>query len=446
MHCLQLVAAGAIAAMAFIPAMATKATATELRLGAELGQEAIAPRKSRTIYLRVGLEGLKPEGEGRRSPVNVAIVVDRSGSMQSEGKMARAREAAAMALGRLGPDDYASLVAYNHEVDVLMPSAHVTSQATVRRLIDELTASGNTALYAGTEEGIRQVRKFLARDRVNRVILVSDGLANVGPSSPSELAALGREAAGHGIAVTTIGLGDGYNEDLMQKLAYNSDGNHAFVASADDLVKVFNQEFGDVLSVVAQEIIIEIHCQGGFKPIRLLGREAEIDGSRVKVHLNQIYGAQEKYLVLEVEVPEGLPVGDADVAEVEVRYEGLVSRTEGRLSARVKARITDKAEEAEATLNKPVMADVAVQIATERNEEAVSLRDKGDIAGAKKVLEENAAYLKDAAGAFASPALGSLSSENERQAAEIDGDDDTWNVTRKAMRAGQHNAKVQQSY
>lgn len=112
--------------------------------------------------------------------------------MESEGKIEKAREAAAMALGRLGIDDIASVVAYNHEVDVLLPATKLTRQGDIQRAIDNLYASGNTALYAGTEQGLREVLKFRDRERVNRVILISDGLANVGPSDPDEVAVLGR--------------------------------------------------------------------------------------------------------------------------------------------------------------------------------------------------------------------------------------------------------------
>lgn len=116
-------------------------------------------------------------------------------------------------------------------------------------------------------------KKFLDRNKVNRVILLSDGMANIGPSKPHELAELGRALIKQGIGVSTIGLGLGYNEDLMTQLAGHSDGNHYFVEDADKLSKVFDSELGDIFSVVAQDIDINIICKDGVKPLRILGRD-----------------------------------------------------------------------------------------------------------------------------------------------------------------------------
>ena len=408
------------------------------------GQSAIVGKKTRTIYLRIGLEGVALDEGVRRTPVNVAVVIDKSGSMQADGKMEKAREGAAMALGRLSAEDIASVVAYNHEVDVLLPATKLTHQGEIQRAIDNLYAGGNTALYAGTEQGLREVLKFADRDHVNRVILISDGLANVGPSEPDDVAVLGRKAAERGISITTIGLGLGYNEDLMSKLAFSSDGNHAFVANAGDLVDIFNKEFGDVLSVVAQELIIEIECRQGFKPIRVLGREAEISNGRITARLNQLYGRQQKYMVVELEVPEDVAAGDLDVADVKVRYSSAVGAKEEEVSSRVAVKVTDRDDEAEASLNKKVMTDVTTQIATEKNEEAVKLRDAGDADGAVEILKKNSEYLRAQARKLESKELDSLGAENDAQAAGVASGE--WNATRKAMKAKQHKDKVQQSY
>lgn len=422
---------------------ANQATSAEVKLDAELGQSVIAAGKPGRIYLRINLVGIAVEAGERRTPVNVALVIDRSGSMQDEDKIGRARDAAAMAIGRLGADDIASVVAYNHEVDVLLPATKVTGHAEIIRAINKLEADGKTALYAGTEQGLREVEKFLRKDRVNRVILISDGLANVGPETPEELGALGRKAAGLGVSVTTIGLGLGYNEDLMAKLAYASDGNHAFVERGEQLVDIFNKEFGDVLSVVAQEIIIKIDCREGFKPIRALGRDAEISGQSVTARLNQLYGKQQKYLVVELEAPKGFEAGEVAVAGVEVQYTGITSETQKSVRADVGVRVSKTFEEAESSINKKVMTDVTTQLATETNERAVDLRDKGDLAGAKKLLQGNASFLRDAAKSLAAPALEGMASAAESDAGSLEGD---WGKTRKAMRANAHKSKVQQSY
>lgn len=440
MSSLSLFGIAALAAASILP---MTAQASQVKVDAELGQEAIVRGKGK-IYLRINLAGLPAPSEKQRTPVNVAVVIDRSGSMADEDKIGKAREAAIMALGRLGANDIASVVAYNHEVDVLFPATRITDHGRVTKAIEALQADGNTALYAGTEQGIREVSKFLGRERVNRVILISDGLANVGPSTPEELADLGRKAGGKGITVSTIGLGLGYNEDLMTKLAYASDGNHAFVESSDQLVDIFNKEFGDALNIVAQDIIINIQLKLGFKPIRALSREAEIDGNVVKLKLNQIAGNQNKYVVLEIEAPDNAPLGEVDIADVTVSYQDLNGQDRVEMKSNVRGRLTDKVEEAEATINKPVMTDVTTQLATEANEEAVKLRDEGRMDDARKKLEQNATILRDAAKTLSAPALGTMAEQSLKDADEMQSGD--WNRTRKSMKANQYKSKAQQAY
>ncbi len=228
------------------------------------------------------------------------------------------------------------------------------------------------------------MKQFRSDTKVNRVILLSDGLANVGPSSPREVAELGRELASKGISVTTIGLGLEYNEDLMQRLAAASDGNHVFVERPSDLAEIFDREFEDALSIAAQDLTITIECRAGFKPTRVLGREAEISGQRITLKLNQLQADNERYVVVELEAPKGEAVGDRDVAEVGVEYLDLDGNQRRKADANVRVQLKDDAKAAEASINKQVMSQVTEQVATENSEKAVELRDKGDVAGAKK--------------------------------------------------------------
>jgi len=419
------------------------ANANQVKLEAELGQSVLQLGKNGRIYLRINLEGIAiPTGE-ERTPVNVALVLDRSGSMRG-AKLAQAKEAAIMALNRLGRSDYISVVAYDHNVTIPVPATRVTDHKSIEARIASLRAQGRTALYAGTKQGIREVRKFISDNRVNRVILLSDGLANVGPSTPAELGKLGRLAADDGVSVTTIGLGLGYNEDLMSRLAYNSDGNHAFVEKPGDLVKVFNDEFGDVLSVVAQDVIIEIKCRKGFKPVRVLGRKAEVNGDRIKLRLNQLYGSQKKYIVVELDAEAISAGGMSPLADVDVSYRSMKSQTRERVSAKPAVTYSASLEDVRGSVNKKVMADVTTQVANEVNEKAVSLRDAGKVDAARGMLEKNAVYLKQKANEYGASALFDLEKKNRDDAKSLTGAE--WRKSRKAMRARQHKLKSQQAY
>ena len=259
-----------------------------------------------TTFLKVGLHGCELPDADQRPPVNVALVIDKSGSMQGD-KLSKAKEAAISALQRLRASDIVSVIVYHDGVQVILPATKLTNRETAVAAIQSIQAGGSTALFAGVSKGAAEVRKFLAANRVNRVILLSDGRANVGPNSPSELGELGLSLLREGISVTTLGLGLNYNEDLMTKLAVRSNGNHLFIERAEDLVATFHHEFNDVLSVVAQELSIAIRVAEEVRPVRVLGYEADIHGQDISIQLNQLYANQERFVLVEVEVPATPP-------------------------------------------------------------------------------------------------------------------------------------------
>lgn len=419
-----------------------EALADRVRLDVGMATTHLEANKKQIGYIKVGLTGFALERE-RRTPVNVAIVIDRSGSMSGD-KIVKAREAALMAVDRLNADDIVSVVAYNDTVSVLVPATKVSDKAAIRAGIERLEAFGSTALFAGVSKGADEVRKFLSRDRVNRVILVSDGQANVGPSSTSALAELGQSLAKERICVTTIGLGLDYNEDLMTQLARTSDGNSGFANSSDDLVRLMKAEFGDVLAVVAQELSVRIECAAGIRPVRVLGREADITGGTVRVLINQLNAGQEKYVLLEVEVPATRADQTREVAAVTASYANMMTRSTDTLSATTSVRFTDSPAEAERSVNRDVMVAVVTQIAVERNKLAVELRDRGRIDEAHAALTANAGYLKLHASKLDSAALGLYAERNVVDARNLD--DANWNRQRKDMRYMQRSSEAQQSY
>ena len=423
---------------------ATSATlAASVDLKADLGQDVIDRDGKGSIYLRLSLHALAQEQDTDRTPVNVAIVLDRSGSMRGP-RINAAKRAARMALGLLGSKDVVSVVAYNHEVNTIHPASLLLDSSHLENRINTLSANGRTALYAGVEEGARQVREFFSSTRVNRIILLSDGLANVGPKSPGELARLGQVLGEEGISVTTIGLGLHYNEDLMTRLALASDGNHAFAERPGDLDRIFDAEFSDVLSVAVQDITIQINVRRHFRPVRVLGRSARIYDNTVHLRLNQLYANQEKYLIVELQSEGHTNVGLTDVADLDVSYLDLKSNARQRLNASARVEISIDGKRVEGSVNKSVMTQVTTQIATERNEKAVALRDQGDLAGASQLLQSNAMYLKNKALEYAAPELEAMGQKNKTQAENLD--DKNWARTRKSMRYDQHRSKVQQSY
>ncbi|HET9943250.1 MAG TPA: VWA domain-containing protein [Terriglobia bacterium] len=420
----------AVAAMSLLLGTQTLQAADQVKVDVAVAKPYLLAGQKQTSYLRVGLTGLPINEIARRTPVNVAIVLDKSGSMTGE-KLRKAKEAAFASIERLGPNDIVSVVAYDQTVEIVVPATKITDRVAVRNAIERLSAGGSTALFAGVSKGAAEVRKFLDRQRVNRIILLSDGQANVGPSSPADLGNLGASLIKEGISVTTLGLGDGYNEDLMTQLALKSDGNHYFVENTVDLARQFGYEFDDVLSVVAQEVTIRITCGAGVRPVRVLGREADITGQTVTTYLNQVYGNQEKYVLLEVEVPGGPAGTERNIADVNVTYVNMATKSPTKITRVAATRFTGSASLVESGTNPYVMASAIEQIAVERNQQAVALRDQGKIEEARRVLLANAAYLSENAVKYNSKELGDYVGKNREDAEKLAAEE--WENQRKAI-------------
>ena len=419
--------------------------AQQVQLDVAMSKSFLIADQKQIAHMKIGLTGFEMASKEERPPVNVAIVLDRSGSMSGQ-KIEHAKKAAVQAIDYLGKDDIVSVIAYDHNVTVVVPATKVSDKADIKKRISTLQPGGNTALFAGVSKGAAEIRKFADKDRVNRVILLSDGKANSGPSSPKALGDLGASLKKEGISVTTWGLGNGYNEDLMDQLAQRSDGNHTFIESPQQLAGIFEAEFGDILSVVAQEVAIDIKCAAGIRPVKVLNREAEISGQRIMTQLNQLYSRQEKYILVEVEIPATEADETRKIADVEISYANMLTETTDEISSSLSVKFTRSKEVAEKSTNEEAMTEVVLQKATAANKLATSLRDQGDIQQAKKVLKENWGYLEYNGKLLNSSKLNSYAREQQLDLDNLE-DDDKYQIRRKEMRSIQFkNANQQTSY
>ncbi len=420
------------------------ARTNQIKLTSNMASAVMEADKKQTAFLKVSLTGFDIEEQQERIPANIAIVLDKSGSMNGQ-KLNYARQAAIHAINKLNKDDIVSVVTYDSQVNVIVPSTKVTDKTRISQLINRIQARGNTALFAGVSKGAAELRKFLSINKVNRVILLSDGLANVGPKSPSELGQLGTSLAKEGISVTTIGLGLGYNEDLMTQLAGFSDGNHAFVEKPSDLVKIFQYEFGDVLSVVAQDVNIIIECGDGVRPLRILGRTGDIMGNTVSVRMNQLYSGQEKFILLEVEVPKHKANSSTEIASIQLDYNNLYTHSRYKINDSAIVAFSTSKQVVEESIDAEVYESSVEQVANEYSKKAVELRDKGDISGARAILTESADYLELNADKLSSKELKKQEMEARKDADELD-DAKNWTKKRKILREKQYKRSKQQSY
>lgn len=440
MNTRPLIATGAALLLGLLPVKGSV-----VKLDVALTNPLVEAGANRTVVLKVGLQAPERRVESDRAPVNMALVIDKSGSMRGE-RIRQARMAALAVVERLRDDDIISIVAFDDGVSVLVPSTRASNREDIRRGIEQINAGGSTALFAGVSKGAAELRKFLEKEMVNRVILLSDGKANVGPQSPGALGELGASLMKDGISVSTIGLGLGYNEDLMVRLSRESDGNHAFVEEPGDLVAIFDREFGEAMSVIAQDVEIRIECGKGIRPIRTLGRPSEISGNSVFAKMNQLYGGQQRHLLLEVEVPAQEAESTIDLASVTATFRDLDADKQESLRGNAQVQVSASREEVEAKQNIAVVSEVTLQQAAIENEAAMKLRDEGRVEEARQKLKANTAQLlklaeDDALPAEARRQIESYAGQNMQDAEAVDSAD--WDRQRKQMRETQYQIETQ---
>lgn len=415
-----------------------------VRLKVEFDRPVLSAGMTERAVVKVGLDCLRPPRVGQRPPINLCLVIDRSGSMNGD-KIVQARNAAIEAVRRLSPDDIFSLVAYDSNVETLVSARRVGDGEELESCIRSIRANGGTALYGGVSNGAAELRKF-AEDRryVNRLILLSDGQANVGPSTPEDLARLGAALIREGISVTTVGVGLDFNEDLMTRLAVKSDGNTYFVASSRDLPRIFNTELGDVLSVVARSVVLTIEFPAGVRPIGVIGREGSIRGQSAEFALNQLYGGQEKFALVEVEVSSNSAGAEREIARARLSYDDAINRRAVTQDVAGKVRFTEKRAEVVASANLKVQADYARNVTAMAKDAAVDLVDANRRDEAARQLRERNQTLADMASTYKNSEVQSLVTANAAEAEKLEtsGLD---NVSRKNYRAENAQTVRQQS-
>jgi Ca-activated chloride channel family protein len=335
----------------------------------------------------------------RRAPLNLALVLDRSGSMQGD-KLGFVRQAACHVLNLLEAQDRLAVVAYDDEVTLLAPAAPVTAEARreIAARVSALVPGGWTNLSGGWLEGCRQVAAGADSGAVGRALLLTDGIANRGITDVEELNHHARELRRRGVATSTFGVGLDFNEYLLEGLANQGGGRFFYIERPQQIPDVFRAELGELLTIVAREAFLSISVPRGVA-VELLGDlPHERSGERLRVFLGDLCAGERRALFTRVLMPPDLP-GTAVALRGELGYAGLDGRT-ATLEALVSFRYAREAEVRRLPLDRAVQeraAEVELAAAAAR---ALRLERAGERQAAQALLQQTIA----ASAAIAAPA------------------------------------------
>lgn len=234
------------------------------------GNNEITPAQ-RDAVLQIGFTTMEVTERTDLRPLNLVLVIDKSGSMAEDDKMSRVKESLRTLVSKLRPDDIVSIVVFDTESAVLCPAAQIGDGTRIRRAIDSIEPDGSTNLHGGLMLGYREAQKNFRKDATNRVILLTDGIANVGTVDPSKIAAESTEFNGMGLDLSTIGVGLNLNNDLLRTLAKSGRGLYHFVSDYRDIEKVFVNEVQSLISQVARKVEVSVDYDANLQVEKIYG-------------------------------------------------------------------------------------------------------------------------------------------------------------------------------
>lgn len=363
------------------PAPEGAALATEARTA----HRAVLAGGRRDAWLFVGFQAREAE-RLPRLPMNLALVIDRSGSMGSEDKLVHAKAAAEQLVSRLRPEDRLAIVAYDDSIRTLVPSTTLEDEDSIRAAIRGLAPGGSTDLHGGMVEGAEQVRGSHDPERLNRVLLLSDGLANHGVSNRGAIQRRASRCFEEGVQITTMGMGLQYDEDLLVGIAREAGGNYYYVDHAEAVGRHLDSEIDRMAQVVARHVELRVALGDGVRVGDVYGYAHRMDGRTLVVQVPDLISAQRRKVVVRLEV-EGQAGETRRLARTEVRFRDVLA-DERFVSVHdpVDVAFTDDPAEVRAGRDLEVLAKVEVVRNATALLDAMELQKAGDFQGAQELL------------------------------------------------------------
>ena len=336
-----------------------------------------------TAYLSIELraEGFPVEERAYRTK-NIAVVLDRSGSMAEGGKLDYAKRAILSLVDQLGSADYLSIVIYDNKVSTIFPRSRVRDKARIRELLRRVRPGGSTNLGGGMAEGFRQLEDSDGETSVNRVILLSDGLANQGITDQEQLARIAHSYRSRSISLTTMGVGLDYNEDLMMGLAEAGGGNYYFLEHPRQLAGMFERELGGISTVVAQNATIELTLGRGVRVRDVIGYQWNDREGRVSIPVGDLAANDRREITVELAIPDG--TGSRRIASGALLLPDASALRPPSFT--VDLRHSDDLSEIERGTNWDIQAKAEVALSTRSVEHAMQALDDGRVGDAEALV------------------------------------------------------------
>ena len=357
--------------------------------------ELLAVETEHDVHVMVELVLPPAPEDAERTPLRLALALDRSGSMQGE-KLDTVKRCARFLVDRLDARDRVALITYDSHVD-LLSSLSAPDPDRLAGLIDDITPGGMTNLSGGWLKALEELDR--ADDGIRRALLLTDGLANQGVVDPGQLTAIARSSGERGVSTTTVGVGDSFAEELLTDLSDAAGGRAWYAESVEDIPGIFAEEFDDLVAIAAQNVSIELRPGPEVQLLAVLNDypSVAVDGG-VQVMIGDAFADQRLRVVLRLHVPNLAALGLQQIAEVVLRYvtvgEEVVSHQQ-TLPVTVNAVSAEDA--ASASGDPDVSNEIVVLLAARATDEARRLADRGEHARAGQVLSEAAGQLRAAA-------------------------------------------------
>ncbi len=362
-----------------------------------LDYDVITVEREHQLYLMARLTaGSAPDGATRR-PLNISLVIDRSGSMAGS-KIDYTRQAASLLVQNLSQEDIFSIVLYNEKVETFLPPQRVDHKDLLTQRISGIKAGGTTNLSAGWLEGVKHVADYHDSGNINRVILMSDGLANRGITETEKLVEIAKQKREQGVSTTTMGLGDDFNEDLLIEMADAGGGAFYFIESPEVTPAIFKEELAGLLSVVGQNLTITMTPSDLVTHTKQMNAYPEEKvGSSVAYRMGDVYGEETKALMLELTIPALRDVGEVEIARLRFEYDELQGEGSTHQVMEMDVKINVAPQElapGEESQNIEVRRSALLLMAAEARRNAVKMADKGHYGEAARLLRNAAEEIR----------------------------------------------------